>query len=163
MNRKNLLITIAGLIFILLIIASAAALIFVKLKDCDKTDLYYVTKSNAIVHKNSRRAFAANKQIRIMALGDSITRGTYFTYDNGIADPVAGGYRKPLQKMLSSNGFNYTFVGDLRYWAHGKDGIPDPDFQTAHQGCAGFSSVNIIKGGVVPTPQDILAKFRSIQ
>ena len=66
-------------------------------------------------------------QIKIMPLGDSITRG--------IGSSNMNGYRKPLKTMLDTEtgtyGFSYDFVGSLS----------DGDFgDTEHEGHAGYSS-----------------------
>ena len=91
--------------------------------------------------------------LRIMPVGDSITRGSHLVVGNMTANPQAGGYRKPLQDKLRAAGFDYEFVGELDYWAYGKDGVVDPGFQPRHHGLAGFSNRAIRLGGVVPTPQ----------
>ncbi len=96
---------------------------------------------------------AKKKTIRIMPVGDSITRGSHVDTSNMTANIHAGGYRKPLQDKLKAAGYHYLFVGELDYWAYGKDGVCDPDFQPMHHGLAGFSNDLILNGGVVPTPQ----------
>jgi len=47
---------------------------------------------------------SAEDPVRIMPLGDSITRGWY-------GSPGANGYRKPLYLNLTNNGYNVDFVG----------------------------------------------------
>lgn len=100
------------------------------------------------------------KPLRILPLGDSITRGSYLAQKNGRAsglpNPEAGGYRKPLQDLLRAEGIAFDFVGGLNYAAFGKDGIVDPLFDADHHGLAGFSNTGILNGGTVPTPQDVL-------
>ncbi len=100
-----------------------------------------------------------------MPVGDSITRGSYLAlYDAGpfagqpigLPNLAGGGWRKPLQDTLRAAGVSFTFVGDLDYGAYGHGGKVDPDFQLAHHGLAGFSNQDILDGGVVPTPADVL-------
>lgn len=111
-----------------------------------------------------RDTFAA-KPLRILPLGDSITRGSYMArYEDGpyqgsgigLPNPDGGGYRKPLQERLRTAGVVFDFVGDLNYRAYGRDGVVDPDFDPDHHGLAGFSNGALLKGGVVPTPRDVL-------
>lgn len=121
-------------------------------------------------------AFAASnsavKPLRIMPLGDSITRGSYLAqhadgpYQGkaiGLANPKGGGWRKLLQDHLRAAGVAYDFVGELSYHAYGKDGIVDPAFDPDHHGLAGFSNRRILEGGVVPTPADVLAAMGTTQ
>ena len=65
------------------------------------------------------------KPVRILPLGDSITRGSYLAKNNGkstgLPHPDAGGWRKPLQDKLRAAGIAYDFVGELRYAAFGRD------------------------------------------
>jgi len=107
--------------------------------------------------------------LRILPLGDSITRGSYLLkyqdgpysgQNMGIASPEGGGYRKPLQDKLRRAGIVFDFVGDLDYYAFGTDGRADPDFDPNHQGLAGFSNTRILDGGVVPTPKDVLDSLK---
>jgi hypothetical protein len=71
--------------------------------------------------------------LRLMALGDSITRGSGSGYGN---------YRRPLQALLAKGGRRYQFVGtsteqSLNY--HGSD--PEQNFQPFdpyHEGYGGF-------------------------
>jgi lysophospholipase L1-like esterase len=102
------------------------------------------------------------RPLRVLPLGDSITRGSYVKrYPDGepigLPHPDGGGYRRPLQERLRANGVIFDFVGELTYGAFGRDGAVDPDFDPDHQGMAGFSNRKIISGGVVPTPRDVLA------
>ena len=103
--------------------------------------------------------------LRIMPLGDSITRGSYLAlYDRGplvgqpigLPNPAGGGWRKPLQDKLRAAGVGFEFVGDLDYGAYGRDGVVDPAFSPRHHGLAGFGNQGILDGGVVPTPKDVL-------
>jgi lysophospholipase L1-like esterase len=103
--------------------------------------------------------------LKIMPLGDSITRGSYLSlYETGplvgqgigLPHPAGGGWRKPLQDRLRAAGITYAFCGELDYGAFGQDGVGDPDFDPRHHGLAGFGNQGILDGGVVPTPQDVL-------
>jgi len=98
--------------------------------------------------------------LRILPLGDSITRGSYLAQKNGNAvglpHPDHGGWRKALQDKLRSASIAFDFVGELNYAAFGRDGVVDPNFDPDHQGLAGFSNARILTGGVVPTPSDVL-------
>ena len=104
------------------------------------------------------------KILRILPLGDSLTRGSYLKrYADGkpmgSPNPDGGGYRKPLQDQLRAAGIAVDFVGELNYDAYGHNGHVDPAFDPDHQGMAEFSNVKIIEGGVVPTPQDVLTSL----
>lgn len=96
------------------------------------------------------------RPLRVMPVGDSITRGTYMGGDRR-ACPQGGGWRKPLQDKLREAGVAFEFVGELDYWAFGTNGITDQAFSPKHHGLAGFSNAAILKGGVVPTPTEVLA------
>ncbi|MCY2991014.1 MAG: hypothetical protein NTY19_24525 [Planctomycetota bacterium] len=104
-----------------------------------------------------------NKPLRILPLGDSITRGSYLAQKNGKATglphPHSGGWRKVLQDKLRAAGIVYDFVGELNYAAFGRDGVVDPNFDPDHHGLAGFGNTGTLKGGVVPTPADVLASL----
>jgi lysophospholipase L1-like esterase len=111
---------------------------------------------------------AEERVLRILPLGDSITRGSYLAHSTdgprkdqpmGLPNPRAGGYRKPLQDKLRAAGIRFDFVGELNYNAFGHDGVVDLNFDPDHQGLAGFSNAKILSGGVVPTPPDVLAKL----
>lgn len=105
--------------------------------------------------------------LRVMPVGDSITRGSYLARHEvgpfagtvyGLPHPLGGGWRWQLQRRLRAAGVSYDFVGDVDYGAHGlAPGVADPDFDPQHQGLAGFSNRGIRDGGVVPTPPDVLA------
>ena len=101
------------------------------------------------------------KPLRILPLGDSITRGSYLAQQDGKATglphPLSGGWRKALQDKLRAAGIAYDFVGELRYAAFGRDGVVDSTFDPDHHGLAGFSNARILTGGIVPTPPDVLA------
>jgi lysophospholipase L1-like esterase len=103
--------------------------------------------------------------LRIMPLGDSITRGTYLVQhptgphqgkSTGLANPLGGGWRKTLQDLLRNAGVAFDFVGELNYGGYGRDGTNDPSFDPDHHGLAGFGNRRIITGGTVPTPLDVL-------
>ncbi|MEW4565892.1 exo-alpha-sialidase [Bremerella sp. JC770] len=107
----------------------------------------------------------AKKPLRILPLGDSITRGSYLTHYStgpfqggpvGLPTWDGGGYRKPLQDRLRVAQINFDFVGPLRYCAYGTDGKIADDFDPDHCGAAGFSNQGLLQGGVVPTPSDVL-------
>ena len=101
---------------------------------------------------------AAQKPLRIMPVGDDITRGSYFEkLKHASALPSGGGYRKVLQEKLRAAGYTYQFVGELLYWAHGNArGVCDPDFQRCHHGLASFSNRMIREGGVLPPEENAL-------
>ena len=75
----------------------------------------------------------------------------------GLPHPLSGGWRKALQDKLRAAGIAYDFVGELSYAAFGRDGIVDSAFDPDHHGLAGFSNAGMLKGGMVPTPPDVLA------
>lgn len=103
----------------------------------------------------------SRQPLRILPLGDSITRGSYLAQQDGKATglphPDGGGWRKVLQAKLRAAGMAYDFVGELNYAAFGRDGVVDPQFDPDHHGLAGFSNARLLTGGVVPTPPDVLA------
>ncbi len=105
-------------------------------------------------------------KFKIMPIGDSITRGSYLAlYETGrfagsgigLPNPAGGGWRKLLQDKLRAADVDFEFVGELDYDAYGRDGVVDPAFSPRHCGMAGFGNRAILKGGVVPTPPDVLA------
>ena len=107
-----------------------------------------------------------DRPVRILCVGDSITRGTLLgRYDSGpykgqamgLPNPQGGGYRKYLQDMLRAAGIHYEFVGQLTFGAYGKDGVVDPDFSPNHQGLPGFGCEGIMLGHRhLPTLKDVL-------
>jgi lysophospholipase L1-like esterase len=106
-----------------------------------------------------------DRPVRILCVGDSITRGSYLGEYNsgpykgeriGLPNPQGGGYRKYLQDKLRATGIPFEFVGELDYYAYGHDGVVDPGFSPRHHGLAGFGNMGILQGGVVPTPKDVL-------
>lgn len=114
----------------------------------------------------SASAQIQERPVRILCVGDSITRGTYLAfYDSGpykgqvigLPNPQGGGYRKHLQDMLFAAGIRYEFVGQLTFGAYGMNGVVDPDFSPNHQGLPGFGCEGIMLGHrPLPTPQDVL-------
>ena len=128
--------------------------------DGSKTDLF--------VSGQGADKGASAKTLRIMPLGDSITRGSYVRlYADGpnkdkpigLPHPDGGGYRKPLQDKLRAAGIQFDFVGALDYGAFGAGGKVDAAFDPDHHGLAGFSNQRILTGGTVPTPKDVLDKL----
>ncbi len=110
-------------------------------------------------------AAAQSDALRIMPLGDSITRGSYIAryiegprhgQAIGLPNPQGGGWRKPLQDQLRAKGVRADFVGELNYHAYGRNGAVDSNFDPDHHGLAGFSNRRIITGGAVPTLRDVL-------
>jgi lysophospholipase L1-like esterase len=101
--------------------------------------------------------------LRILPLGDSITRGSYLAQRDGKATglphPLSGGWRKALQDKLRAAGIAFDFVGELSYAAFGRDGVLDSQFDPDHHGLAGFGNTGILNGGIVPTPADVLASL----
>jgi lysophospholipase L1-like esterase len=118
------------------------------------------------VHGACAAAGPVAKPLRILPLGDSITRGSYLAqhadgpYQGkaiGRANPKGGGWRKLLQDHLRAAGVPCDFVGELSYHAYGEAGTVDPAFDPDHHGLAGFGNRQILEGGTVPTPADVLA------
>ncbi|GEM_PF-1291759 len=100
-------------------------------------------------------ALPAKKPVRIMPVGDSITRGNFIALSNNHhADVYGGGYRKLLQELLKAENFSYQFVGEIAYWAYGKTGDCDPEFQRYHHGLSGFGNRAIREGMALP-PSDM--------
>ena len=106
-----------------------------------------------------------SRPLRILPLGDSITRGTYLArYESGVRQGQAiglpnldgGGWRKLLQDHLRAVGTVFDFVGELNYHSYGRDGVTDAAFDPDHHGLAGFGNRQIISGGRVPTLPDVL-------
>ena len=95
----------------------------------------------------------AQSQLRILPLGNSITRGSMCTNGDintcvGLPDGQAVGYRKELFSLLNSSGYNFDFVGGNKY---GYSYMSDPDN-------AGFSGIkdqqlaDIMESGTTGTP-----------
>ncbi|MFV2055433.1 MAG: LamG-like jellyroll fold domain-containing protein [Thiohalomonadales bacterium] len=81
--------------------------------------------------------------IRIMPLGDSITRGS------GDASPI-GGYRRTLNPMLTASGYPNNFVGSLSEGS---------GFDLNHEGHSGFSTDAIaagLSGWLSTNPSDVV-------
>jgi len=77
---------------------------------------------------------SAEEPIRIMPLGDSITRGWY-------GSTGANGYRKPLYLSLTNNGYNVDFIGCQN----------DGDFADKnHEGRDGWHAAGGTGGGILP-------------
>ncbi|MSU73420.1 MAG: hypothetical protein EXS43_13960 [Opitutus sp.] len=104
--------------------------------------------------------------LRILPLGDSITRGSYIArYETGprqgqavsLPNPEGAGWRKLLQDRLRAAGVLFDFVGELNNNAYGRDGVVDPAFDPDHHGLAGFGNRRMMTGGTVPTLPDTLA------
>jgi lysophospholipase L1-like esterase len=126
-----------------------------------------------IISLTAPRAYSASETepVRILCVGDSITRGTLLgRYESGpykgqgigLPNPHGGGYRKYLQDMLRAAGIRYEFVGQLTFGAYGKDGVVDPDFSPHHQGLPGWGNRDIMLGynqnkeNTPPTVKDVL-------
>ena len=118
----------------------------------------WLTSSSVVV--------AEGQPLRIMPLGDSITRGSFLArYGSGpfsgqaigLPNEQGGGYRKPLQDKLRAAGVKFDFVGGLDYYAFGRQGKVAAEFDPDHHGLAGFSNKMILSGGKVPTLKDVLA------
>ena len=76
----------------------------------------------------------ANEPVKIMPLGDSITRGWW-------GSVYRWGYRKPLYDSLTSGGYNFDFVG-----SEPLGNFPDPD----HEGHDGWHAAGGTGGGILP-------------
>ncbi|MCQ2378753.1 MAG: hypothetical protein MJ016_06025 [Victivallaceae bacterium] len=94
--------------------------------------------------------FPKGEALRIMAVGDELTRGNFLKKVNCNADANGGGYRLPLQKMLAKKNIPYLFVGEIAYWAWGNSGFCGVGFQRYHHGLAGFDCKKIREGGDLP-------------
>ena len=73
-----------------------------------------------------------HRPVKIMPLGDSITRGTHSTLG-----AIPGGYRKNLAALLSSSALSFDFVG-------GRSDNPSPGLDPDHQGNDGFRTDQVI-------------------
>ena len=126
---------------------------------------HHVLLREAFEARTAPKKFAESnaRPLRILPLGDSITRGSYLAQKDGKATglphELSGGWRKPLQDKLRAAGIAFDFVGELSYAAFGSDGVLDPQFDPDHHGLAGFGNFSILKGGPVPTPFDVLASL----
>ena len=95
----------------------------------------------------SQAVVPKGKMLRIMALGDSITRGSGSGYGN---------YRRPLQSLLTRGGYTYQFVGASTEQSQNYHGA-DPEqtfspYQPAHEGYGGFRIEQI--SGDAPATDD---------
>jgi acyl-CoA thioesterase I len=90
--------------------------------------------------------FAAEPQIKIMPMGDSITQGGF----NGNAS-----YRVALFKNLNRNSVNFTFVGSMNTVYNESSANPNPSiypeyftagFPKNHEGHAGWTTAQIATG-----------------
>lgn len=78
-------------------------------------------------------AAAAHKHvIKILPIGNSITNGTS-TYNS---------YRRELWKLLVAQGYAVDFIGSWNKH-HGGGPVPDPDFDTDHEGHSGWTAADI--------------------
>ena len=75
--------------------------------------------------------------LRILPLGDSITRGTYWSGPTGPGPQ--GGWRAELERLLDAAGCTHRFVGDETTWSAG---MRSPN----HQGIGGWGLEGILKG-----------------
>ena len=83
----------------------------------------------------------ADAQLRVLPLGNSITKGIWCTTGNinncqALADDVAVGYRLELYQQLSEAGYDPDFGGTVK---SGYDLMSDPD----HAGFAGILSTQL--------------------
>ena len=96
---------------------------------------------------DSRATLPKGKMLRILPLGDSITRGSGSGYGN---------YRRPLQSLLTHGGYSFQFVGantEQSQNYHGSD--PEQNFspyQPGHEGYGGFRIEQI--SGDAPATDD---------
>lgn len=98
-----------------------------------KSVLTFTAVSTLLLGLLSSGAFAEDP-VRIMPLGDSITRGWY-------GSPGANGYRKPLYLNLINHGYSVDFVG----------GQIDGDFADRnHEGHDGWHAAGGSGGGLLP-------------
>ncbi len=114
-----------------------------------------LTVSSTLSSESASRDAGVKHPLRVMPVGDSITRGSYLGTEK-LANPLGGGWRKTLQDKLLGAGIAFEFVGELDYWSYGTNGVVDSSFSPRHHGLAGFSNKSILTGGVVPTPKEIL-------
>ncbi|UUO04608.1 exo-alpha-sialidase [Blastopirellula sp. J2-11] len=130
-----------------------------------KLDLDWVRGADSSEAVETKNETSAQRPLRILPLGDSITRGSYLTgYSAGpfLETPIGlpswdgGGYRKPLQDLLRAAHVPFDFVGPLNYGAFGSAGKVAAGFDPDHCGAAGFSNQRLLHGGDVPTPLDVL-------
>lgn len=72
------------------------------------------------------------RPVKIMPLGDSITRGSHSTLDS-----IPGGYRKKLASLLAATALSYDLVG-------AKSDNPSPGLDPDHQGTDGIRTDQVL-------------------
>jgi acyl-CoA thioesterase-1 len=90
---------------------------------------------------------APSEPVRVMPVGDSITQG----------DSEHNTYRRPLWKLLESEGHRVDFVGSLR--RHHRGAPPLDDFDRDHEGHWGWRTDEIldrVRGWAVEHEPDVL-------
>ena len=95
----------------------------VKLSTSTLISLFFFTATLALAEQ------VKTDPVRILCLGDSITRGS--------GAGAEGGYRGPLQDMLKDAGVEFNFVGRYK-----TESLPDPE----HDGDSGRRLVQMLKG-----------------
>jgi lysophospholipase L1-like esterase len=95
-----------------------------------RNQIFWLVLSVITILTISTGARAANA-VKIMPLGDSITRGTGFAY--------IWGYREPLYVNLINGGYSFDFVGSLT-----NGSFADPN----HEGHAGWRADEILDGRI---------------
>lgn len=102
----------------------------------DKAGQYAVeieASNGYIVSKQHFMLTVYNKQtINILCLGNSITNGTG-TYNS---------YRRALWQMLKRDNYNFDLIGSWNKHHMGGE-VPDPDFDTDHEGHSGWNFADI--------------------
>jgi lysophospholipase L1-like esterase len=88
--------------------------------------------------------------VKIMPLGDSITRGSP---DAPIYPNTVVGFRQKLFLDLGTAGYNVDFVGSLT----DGDAIVDYPFDTAHEGHGGWRANGGTYGGIAPNVEGFLS------
>jgi len=99
-----------------------------------KIQSLFIAVSVVLLGCFSAHAVADGTAVKIMPLGDSITRGYYGSTNSN-------GYRKPLYLNLTNNGYNVDFVGSRG----------DGDFADRnHEGRDGWHAAGGTGGGLLP-------------
>lgn len=96
--------------------------------------------ANTVAIQGANTAPAINPFLKIMPLGDSVTRGgTLSTSSHG-----AAGYRRPLINLLKGLGYTFTFDGgyDIDFIGTQLSGNRDLFFDREHNGFSGFQIHN---------------------
>lgn len=104
--------------------------VLIKISDASNPMEYDISDKNfslTITKEKERINKLAGNPVRIMLLGDSITRGT------NPDDYNSPGYRRILDSLLTNGGYNFDFVGSLN------EGEPD-DFDRDHEGQGGWNA-----------------------